>query len=156
MPRVPLPLLAGLAPILLLTGAMPVPGPGTLTVVVGNIRSANGKVHVDVCSRAHFVTDGCEYAGEVPARYGTTTVTVHGLPPGQFAVQATHDENGNGKTDRNFLGIPTEGFGFSRDAKVRLGPPRWEDAVIPLDGTAQTIHLKMRYMIGARGPDDKN
>lgn len=139
---------------LLATAAAPVPD-GVLTVRVGNVRNASGRVHVDVCLEARFLKDGCPYSGSAKAVVGTTVVTVRGLAPGTYAIQAFHDENMNDKVDRNFLGIPKEGIGFSNDAKIVLFPPRapqWADAKFDFTGGAQATALKLRYLIGASGP----
>lgn len=128
------------------------PPDGTLTVVIGNVRNARGQVHVDVCPEAKFLKDGCPYSSSAPSVAGATTVTVHGLPAGRYAVQAFHDENVNHKVDRALFGIPKEGVGFSRDARIGLGPPKFADAVFDFDGKATTIRLKMRYFLGASGP----
>ena len=37
---------------------------------------------------------------------------------GNYAVQVMHDENDNNKLDTNFLGIPSEGYGFSNNPNV--------------------------------------
>lgn len=132
--------------------AGPVRGTGTLTIEVGNVRNSQGKIHVDVCPQAQFLKEDCPFAAEVPAHAGSTLVTLHGLPPGRFAVQATHDENGNGKVDRGLLGVPKEGIGFSRDARIAFGPPKWDDAVITFDGRAGRTALHMRYLLGPSGP----
>lgn len=42
---------------------------------------------------------------------------------GTYAIVAFHDENDNGDIDKNFLGIPTESWCTSRNAKAFLGPP---------------------------------
>ncbi|WP_267382955.1 DUF2141 domain-containing protein [Sphingomonas sp. GC_Shp_6] len=139
---------------LLATAAAPAPE-GTLTVRVGNVRNANGRVHVDICPEARFLKDGCPYSGAAPAVAGTTVVVVHGVAPGRYAIQAYHDENRNDKVDRNFLGLPKEGVGFSNDAKIVLFPPRapqWADAKFDFAGPAQTTMLNLRYFIGASGP----
>ena len=53
-----------------------------------------------------------------------------------------HDKNANGKLDSNIVGIPTEPYGASRDARGRMGPPAFEDAAVDVQGdTALTIHL---------------
>jgi uncharacterized protein (DUF2141 family) len=140
--------LRALAP-LLLVGAAPV---GMLAVQVTNVRNAKGVVHVDLCPQAQFLKDGCPLKGDAPARTGTTTVLVTGVPPGRYAAQAFHDENRNGKVDRALLGIPKEGIGFSRDAPIRMSPPKWADAVFDFAGPRQTITLKARYMLGSAGP----
>lgn len=76
-----------------------------------------------------------------------TTIRFAGVQPGTYAVALLHDENGNGKVDRAFGLIPREGFGFSRDAKVRMGPPSFTDAAFSV--VAQPVHqtIRMRYML---------
>ncbi len=125
---------------------------GVLQVEVTNVRNAAGRVHVDLCDERTFLEDGCPYAGDAPARMGTTTVTVRGVPPGRYAVQAYHDENANGRVDRAIFGIPKEGIGFSRDARIRFGPPKWADAVFVFNGGAERTALRLRYFLGAGGP----
>jgi uncharacterized protein (DUF2141 family) len=127
----------------------------TLTVHITNVRNAKGVVHVDVCPKAQFLKDDCPWSGDAPAHPGETVVVVRDLPPGDYAVQAFHDENQNKKVDRALFGaIPKEGIGFSRDAPIHLSPPKWDDAVFAFEG-AKTITLRMRYMLGASGPDDR-
>lgn len=64
------------------------------------------------------------------------------IPPGKYAMAVIHDENMNGKLDTNWLGIPTEGYGFSNDAKGLLGAPSFSAASFRYDG--QNIDLTMR------------
>lgn len=130
--------------------AAPPAGGGTLRIEVTNVRNATGKVHVDVCHQAEFLKD-CRIISEVKAVTGTTVITIGGLAPGNYGVQVTHDENGNGKVDRGLFGIPKEGVGFSNDAPIRFGPPKWADAVFGVNGD-KTISLKMRYFSGPSGP----
>ncbi|WP_066813194.1 DUF2141 domain-containing protein [Sphingomonas asaccharolytica] len=125
---------------------------GVLTIDVGNVRIAKGNVHVDVCPEAQFLKDNCPWTGNARARLGDTRVTVTNLPAGRYAVQAFLDENGNGEVDRALFGIPKEGVGFSNDAKIRLGPPKFAEAVFAFDGNARTIRLTLRYFMGAQGP----
>lgn len=64
------------------------------------------------------------------------------LQPGVYAVAVIHDENGNGKLDTNWLGIPKEPVGASNDAKGHFGPPKFEDAKFSLDkNTTITINM---------------
>ena len=146
-------LLAGLALALLPTGVLAAPrGSGTLLVAVANVRNGHGKVHVDVCPQAMFLKEDCPFSSEVPAHTGVTQITIRGLPAGAYALQATHDENGNGKVDRGLFGIPKEGVGFSRDAPARFSAPRWNDAVIVFNGRSGATTLHMRYYLGPSGP----
>lgn len=65
------------------------------------------------------------------------------LPPGDYAVAAIHDENGNAKLDRNLFGIPKEGFGFANNSHVTFSAPAFYKAVVHVGcpSTDITIHL---------------
>ena len=52
------------------------------------------------------------------------------IAPGEYAVSAFQDANGNQRLDRGKFGIPTEKYGFSRDARGNYGPPEFVDALI--------------------------
>lgn len=123
-----------------------------LEIRVTNVRNATGTVHVDICPEAKFLKDGCPWSAEAPATAGTTVVTIADLPPGHYAAQAFHDENRNRKADRNLIGIPTEGVGFSNDAPIRLAPPKFADAAFDQGPAAQAITFRMRYFSGPSGP----
>jgi uncharacterized protein (DUF2141 family) len=137
--------------VLLVVMAGPVTA-ASLTIEVGNVRNAHGHIHVDVCPKDRFLKDDCPYSADTPARSGTTPITVQNVPPGQYAIQAFHDENDNHRVDRALFGIPKEGVGFSNDAPIRLGPPKWDDAVVTISGDVR-LRLRMRYFLGFSGPD---
>ena len=65
---------------------------------------------------------------------GVAVFTFKGVAPGTYAVAVYHDENGNGKMDTNFIGIPKERTGASNDAKGKMGPPKFQDAKFVLSG----------------------
>jgi uncharacterized protein (DUF2141 family) len=50
------------------------------------------------------------------------------VPYGDYAIKLFHDEDGDDDVDTNFLGIPTEDYGFSNNAKGLFGPPNFEKA----------------------------
>jgi len=107
----------------------------TVEVRVSGVVGAKGKVNVAVCDRARFLKQ-CAYSASVPARAGETVVALRDIPPGTWAVLAYQDENENSQLDRNFIGIPRENYGFSRDAAGRFGPPGFDDAAIEVkEGT---------------------
>ena len=112
-----------------------------LTVEFTGLRSAAGVVRVAVCPEATFTKPNCPHVAVVPA--GRGAATVEGIPPGIYAVQVFHDEDEDGELDRRAF-WPTEGLGFSRDAPMRMGPPRFRDAALQINGNG-TIRVKMRY-----------
>ena len=61
------------------------------------------------------------------------------LPFGEYAIAGFQDLDGNGVLSGNFLGIPKEPVGFSRNAKVRFGPPKWNDAVFQFNKINQEV-----------------
>jgi uncharacterized protein (DUF2141 family) len=56
------------------------------------------------------------------------------IPPGTYALAIIHGENSTGKLDTNWLGIPTEGYGFSNDVKGSLGAAANDGASFAYDG----------------------
>ena len=135
--------------IALLAAAAPA---ASISVEVANVRNDRGVVVVDICPKDRFLGDGCPYHGEAKAQAGMTTVVIDNVPAGEYAAQAFHDENGNGEVDRALFGIPKEGVGFSRDARIRLSPPKWRDAVFDHQAKPETIKFHMRYFLGKKGP----
>jgi len=118
-----------------------------LHIVVTNVRNDRGHIQVNVCTPKTFLTDSCPYHGSAVSVPGETTVVVPNVPPGIWAVQAYHDENDNELVDRDLLGIPTEGIGFSNNAPFRFGPPSFKDAEFTMVAARQRITLKLRYFL---------
>lgn len=81
----------------------------------------------------------------VPIASKSATCVFENIASGSYAIAAIHDENGNGKLDQNFLAIPTEGYGASRDARGTMGPPKWEDAVFRYAGGAVQVPVVIHY-----------
>jgi uncharacterized protein (DUF2141 family) len=69
-----------------------------------------------------------------------------GLAPGSYVVAVIHDENGNGKLD-TILAIPREGFGFSRNPKIRMGPPRFDEVRFQINSGANRQSVEMKYLL---------
>ena len=64
------------------------------------------------------------------------------LRPGEYAVAAYQDLDGNHKLNRSFIGIPSEPNGMSNGAKGRFGPAKWENAKFSLSAQ-QAIVVKL-------------
>jgi uncharacterized protein (DUF2141 family) len=74
---------------------------------------------------------------------GAARLSFPGLAPGRYALRVFADENGNGKLDANLMGLPTERYGFSNDAKGNRGAPGFDAAALQLNADLQTvIHLR--------------
>jgi uncharacterized protein (DUF2141 family) len=115
----------------------------TVQVKIEGVRSDKGVVQVALCDEAGYPKD-CRLTATGPARAGTVTVEVPNVPGGTWAVLAYHDENSNKKLDANFVGKPTEGYGFSNGATAMFSVPKFKEAAITVgEGTAlATVPLK--------------
>jgi uncharacterized protein (DUF2141 family) len=124
----------------------------TLTVEVTGMRSAKGQVVYSLFSGPEGFPDKGEKAvasGQcVISPEKTAHFAIPKLAPGVYAVTLFHDENNNGKLDTKTFGIPKEGFGFSRDPKIRVGPPRFKDAAFAITsaGSERTITIKLVHL----------
>ena len=124
------------------------PETGAVVVSVNGMRSTKGQVLACLTTQAKSFPD-CRR--DPAARKlavtasGTVTFRFADLPPGRYAVALLHDENDNGKADMALM-IPREGFGFSRDAAVRMGPPKFAAAAFAVADEAVTMPVRMRYI----------
>jgi len=65
------------------------------------------------------------------------------LPFGEYAIKLFHDENMNGELDSNFLGIPTEDYGFSNNVRGTFGPADYDDAKFLFEQTEMTMNISV-------------
>lgn len=116
-------------------------------VEVSNVRGQRGVVRLCLtASRDQFPDCGKGSRGaDVPVAAGGVRHVFTGVRPGVYAIAAFHDINGDGKMD-TVLGIPREGFAFSRNPGLRPRAPRFGEASFDSgDGAVQ--QLRMRYLL---------
>jgi uncharacterized protein (DUF2141 family) len=120
-------------------------GLGTLVVEIAGLRTAAGKASVSLF-------DGVEgFPQDTTAVFKSATVQLthredvavrfENLGYGDYAIAVLHDENGNGVMDTGFLGIPSEGFGFSNNPRPGFGAPSFETCQFRLDRPEVTLRL---------------
>ncbi len=114
-----------------------------LTVELQGAQAASGTVMGAVygVEAAWLKTGQALQLASVPAAQKTVLV-YRGLPAGRYAASFFLDQNGNGKLDTNVVGLPTEPYGFSRDARGRMGPPSFADAAFDMQQD-MTISVKL-------------
>ena len=127
------------------------PSTSDVTVVAVNLRNDHGVVRACLTGQ-HDDFPSCKDPADsismVRDAAGTVTMTFRDVAPGRYAIALLHDENDNGKADRAAMMIPTEGFGFSRDAKVRFGPPKFREAAFDVAaGEDERLVIRMRYLL---------
>lgn len=113
----------------------------TLTVTVVGVRNAKGQVVVTLCRAGEEFPGGCSMRRQSPATQGRTTVAFSSLPPGNYAVALFHDEDGDGK-----LTFIKEGIGFSNDANVAYGAPKFSLSSFAVANRPKTITVNIKYL----------
>jgi uncharacterized protein (DUF2141 family) len=125
-------------------------GVSTLTIRIVGAKNSKGQVAVALFHGADgFPGDKTKALRTLQARIDpgsmSAQVSVADLPHGAYAVAVFHDENMNGRLDKNMLGVPKEGYGFSNITKRSMGPPKFEDARFELNQLEQTIEIRVLY-----------
>lgn len=118
-----------------------------LEIEVTGLRSRQGTLRFALYNHAatFLKNEGRLARLKVPVQGNPMHVRFPNLPPGLYAVTVYHDEDDDGKLDRTLLGIPTEGYGFSNDVHVLLGPPSFTAAAVMLGAEDKGITITMRY-----------
>lgn len=80
----------------------------------------------------------------VKAESDVVHVSFTNIPAGKYAIAAYVDANGNGKLDSNFVGRPTELYGFSRDARGAFGPPVFDRAAFEVGNDSVKLTLGVK------------
>jgi uncharacterized protein (DUF2141 family) len=113
-----------------------------LTVTVSSIKNNTGLLTVELYNaEGKFLKTSYKTVSSA-IKLNTVTVTFIGIPKAEYTVMAFHDENKNGKLDKNFIGMPKEAVACSNNAKGFMGPPKYEDAKFTITADSK-ISIKM-------------
>ncbi len=90
-------------------------GDASISIPVYTVRNGNGRVFIALYEERNWLEPGRYLAArKVQAQKGTVVARFNNLPRGRYGVAVWHDENANNRVDTNVLGLPKEGYGFSR------------------------------------------
>ena len=120
-------------------------GAATLTVDVGNVTQAEGKVRIVVYDAATWLDrENWIAVQRLPADAGAELSATFELPSGTYAVAVLHDVNANGRMDYGMMRRPKEPYGFSNGVVPRFGPPAFEDASFVVADEDVSIGIDLR------------
>ena len=118
---------------------------GSIVIKVTGLRSEKGQVRIAVFNSSD------KWLGEEPVYSSTINVDGHSVawkfndvPHGEYGIAVFHDENKNGKMDKNLLGIPLEPYGFSNNVRVTFGPPKWENSKFVVKGSTTDVSIEVK------------
>lgn len=121
----------------------------TLDIAVSGLRSQKGDVLVCLSSNPKYFPD-CRKDKDARkikvAAVDAASVQIFDVVPGTYAVALIHDENANGKMDMRLF-LPREGFGFSRNPKIGMGPPKFKSAQFEVGASDVNYAVKMKYIL---------
>ena len=125
------------------------PRPCAITVDMSGFHSDKGHALVALFRSPKCFPDRPRHAVRrvsVVIRGGKARAVLRQLPPGTYAIAVLHDEDGNREMKTGFLGRPKEGYGASRDARGKMGPPKFDDARLALrPGQSLVAKISMVY-----------
>jgi uncharacterized protein (DUF2141 family) len=119
---------------------------GTITVNITNINEIKGQIFIGLFNKVEgFPDKGHEYKGKmIKVTAKNVNYQFSEIKNGEYAIAIFHDSNLNGKLDKNFLGIPQEGYGFSNNAKATFGAPSFAKAKFKVENN-HNENIKVIY-----------
>ena len=120
-----------------------------LEVKLTGLKSTKGYVlYLVFSSEKGFPGDATKSvkSGKIKASEAKQGFLIQDLVPGQYALTITHDENNNGKLDTNIVGMPKEGFGFSKNPKITIGAPDFAKCRFD-SGELREISVKLNHFL---------
>jgi uncharacterized protein (DUF2141 family) len=132
-----------------------------LKVVIDGVANSSGTIVVGLYDNAANYASAVEESSKVlvndsrrlvgvslRAVAGRQSVVFTDLKPGTYAVIVFHDENDDGKLDKNALGLPTEAYVISNNVRGLLAPPEFKDAAVALGESDRVIEMRLIYPRG--------
>jgi len=116
--------------LILLSLVIVIKSQSTLEIEIVNLESNKGKVALELLDKNNNSIIGKKEKIE----NNKSVIIFKDLKNDQYAIRCFHDENSNDEMDTNWLGIPTEGFGFSNDAFGNFGPKDFEEWLFEVSG----------------------
>ena len=123
---------------------------GILIVEISGLKEASGNVYIAVYdSDSTWLGDEMVLAQKVSiadALEGDLVRTELLLPLGDYALSVFYDQDGDGKLNTNFIGMPKEPIALSNNAVAKFGPPQYDDAVFSLGAQPLIQRLSMKVL----------
>jgi uncharacterized protein (DUF2141 family) len=119
-----------------------------LTVELDGLKNQDGQVCLSLFDSSKGFPDREKNAFQkqcVPNANIPLFVTFKNIPLGSYAIAVLHDANQDNKINSNFLGIPTEGFGFSGNPSIISGPPKFNESAVVVTGNSLKIQIQLTY-----------
>jgi len=112
----------------------------TLEIEISEIKSNTGYIMFQLLGDKQNVMS----QQMISIKNNRSQLSFNDLKPGIYAIRYYHDENLNCIMEKNMVGKPTEGYGFSNNVTGKFGPPPFEKWLFTLNENKK-ITLKPSY-----------
>ena len=120
-------------------------GQGSVIIKITGLLSEKGQVKIAVFNSSEtWLGDHPVYNSTIDVTSQVVTWKINDVPYGEYGIAVFHDENKNGKMDKNLLGIPQEPYGFSNNMRVILGPPQWDRSKFVVNGSTTEVSIEVK------------
>jgi uncharacterized protein (DUF2141 family) len=102
---------------------------GNIVVEINGCENSDGVIQIGLYnSKTGFPEYDKSYEGvSLSASKETVVHKFTSIPAGRYAIAVWHDEDENQKINTNWIGIPSENYGFSLNKFGTFGPPDFEE-----------------------------
>lgn len=117
-----------------------------LEIVVSGLENTNGQIMISINRGPEGWPEGNFVEQRFIPEFTAPKFSIffEDLPYGNYAVGVLHDKDENGEMTKNFIGMPKEGFGFTRDYKVIYRAPKYDEANFELDTPTKSITVTIQ------------
>ena len=120
--------------------------PNEIKVIVRGVKKSQGLITADLYANTEegFLKKAGRVGRISVAAKSPTTVFCLAAPSADpHAVAVYQDKNANKKFDKNGLGLPDEPYGVSNNPKMRFGPPKASESVVPVDAAGIVVEIAL-------------
>ncbi len=116
-----------------------------LTLIIENIKTVEGKIFIAIFDNDEdFMRRAINSKIVKPKQKGQMKVIFELAEPTEAAISIYHDADNNEKLNRNFIGLPSEPYGFTNNPRLTFGPPSFKGAKVYLITGKQTLRIVLK------------
>jgi uncharacterized protein (DUF2141 family) len=122
---------------------------GIVRIHITGIKNNLGITRIALFSGKHGFPNDTVHAfwkGECDIQKNESRLSINNIEYGAYAISVYHDENNNGKLDKKWKLIPSEGFGTSNNARKEKEEPSYELSAFEVNADSILINIKLEYL----------
>lgn len=106
-----------------------------LEIEINGLKNNSGRIMLQLLDENNKIIS--QKMGMITNR--SSKIIICNLKPGTYAIKYYHDENLDGHLDSNFIGVPSEGYGYSNNVKGKFGEPPFKDILFSMKSDKKLV-----------------